>query len=324
MSVALNAVLPVFLLAVMGYVLFRVGFINAEFSRGLNRLVYWIGLPCLLYHKIAGQVLDWSSVGAVLVAFFFALGCTILVAYIAGYFLKVEKNSTGAFVQAAYRGNLGFIGLPIVLYAATGNVLEQTSSLAALALAPCAIVFNIIAVTLMILHQPDSDGKRPGYLSSFGTNPLIIGGTLGVCAALFQWQLPLFLDRSIEGLSNMSVPVALLGLGSAFGIFGIRDVDRNFVVAASTATFLKVLISPLFGILFSLLFQLDHVEARIVTIYLATPTAIASHVIVGQFRGDEKLAASAIVSATLASILFLPLALWCTSEQTWSNILSLF
>lgn len=325
MSLVLDAVLPVFLLAGLGYFLFRIGFIQADFSRGLNQLVYWVGLPSLLFHKIAHQELDWSSVADVLGAFFTALTLTVILAYTTVKLLGINGRSTGAFVQASFRGNLGFIGLPIVLYSVStvtisAATFERTASLAALALAPCAIVFNIIAVLVMIAHQPVSGQRQRRYLASFLGNPLIIGGLLGLLSALFQWRLPLFVDRSIEGLSNMSVPVALLGLGSSFGVFGIQGIDREFLTAALGATLLKVVVSPVLGIASALLLGLDAVEARIVVVYLATPTAIASHVIVGQFRGDEKLAASAIVTATIASLCLIPIALWVTQEATWNAL----
>ena len=324
MSLVMDAVLPVFILAGLGYFLFRIGFIKAELSRGLNQLVYWVGLPSLLFHKISHQDLNWSSVGNVLSGFFAALILTIILAYVAAILLKIDGNSFGAFIQASYRGNLGFIGLPIVLYSVTEATWERSSSLAALALAPCAIAFNVIAVLVMIRHQPRDREQRPQYLFFFFTNPLIIGGLLGILAALFHWKIPLAVDRSLEGLSNMSVPVALLGLGSSMGAFGIQGLDREFLTAASGATFLKVLVSPFLGVVCSLLLGLDFVEARIVTVYLAAPTAIASHVIVGQFRGDEKLAASATVSATVVSIFFLPIALWVTKEETWTVLRSWF
>ena len=320
MSLGLDAVIPVFLLAGLGYLLHRIGFIKAEFSRGLNQLVYWIGLPSLLFHKIAHQQLNWSSVAHVLGAFFLALIFTIFLSYLLARLWKIDDRSAGAFVQASYRGNLGFIGLPIVLYSATPATVERASSLAALSLAPCAIAFNIIAVLIMIRHQPDSSEYRPRYFHSLFSNPLIIGGLLGIFAALFQWQIPTAVDRSIEGLSNMSVPIALLGLGSSIGVFGFREIDREFLMAALGATLLKILFSPLLGVFCALLMGLDFVEARIVAVFLATPTAIASHVIVGQFRGDEKLAASSIMTATIGSVFFIPLALWITDESIWNAL----
>ncbi|MEC9092745.1 MAG: AEC family transporter [Planctomycetota bacterium] len=323
MVLVLNAVLPVFLLAALGYFLFRIGFITRDISVGLNQLVYWVGLPSLLFHKISRQQLEWSSVSDVLSAFFLALAGTVLLAYVISWFLRIDAKSLGAFVQAAYRGNLGFIGLPIVLYSFSQGDIERSEAIAAISLAPCAIAFNIIAVALMIAHQPKTPAKRPRFLFFFLTNPLIVGGVLGVTAASLELDLPLFVDRSFEGLSNMSVPVALLGLGASLGFFGIKEFKRDLVVAIFGTTLLKILVSPLLGVVMSVFLVLDFVEARIVVIYLATPTAIASNVIVGQFGGDEKLAASSIVSATLGSILFLPLALWITGEQTWGKLLQL-
>ena len=322
MTQVLDAVLPVFLLAALGFFLSRIGFITEPISRGLNQLVYWIGLPCLLFHKISHQELDWNSVGKVMAAFFASLVCTIVLAYVSSLILKIQKESIGAYVQSAFRGNLGFIGLAIILYSVSEATLERSESIAAVALAPFAIAFNVIAVILMVVHQPQSDSPKPNLFYSMVTNPLIIGGVLGVSAAMFHWQIPLFADRSLAALSDMSIPLALLGLGSSFGSFNLQGIDRSFVTAAASSSLLKVLISPAIGVLFGLWFQLDPIEARIVVIYLATPTAIASHVIVGQFKGDEKLAATSIVTATLLSIFFLPLGLWITHEETWNWLLN--
>ncbi|MEE2642895.1 MAG: AEC family transporter [Planctomycetota bacterium] len=317
MGLVLNAVLPVFLLAMLGFFLFRIGFITREVSAGINQLVYWVGLPCLLFHKISRQQMEWDSVAHVLVAFFSALGTTLLLAYLVAWFFRVERGSIGAFVQAAYRGNLGFIGLPIVLYSVPVETMERSEAIAVVALAPCAIGFNIIAVLLMVVHQPAVGKNRSRFLFSFSTNPLIIGGLLGAAVALAEVRVPLFLDRSLEQLSNMSIPVALLGLGSSFGVFAAGGFSRQLIRTAAAATLLKVVVSPLLGVLVGWLMALDPVEARIVVIYLATPTAIASHVLVAQFRGDEKLGATSIVSATIASVIFLPLALWITRAEVW-------
>ena len=125
MIAAFNAVLPVFLLMVLGFFLFHIRLMTGEFSAHLNRLVYWIGLPSLLFREIATQTLDWGSVSNILLAFFLALSGTILIAYAISFFQKMDESTTGSFVQAAYRGNLGFIGLPIVLYSATQATQER-------------------------------------------------------------------------------------------------------------------------------------------------------------------------------------------------------
>jgi predicted permease len=80
---------------------------------------------------------------------------------------------------------------------------------------------------------------------------------------------------------------------------------------------LKGLISPLLGLLSAILLGLDALEARIAIVYLATPTAIASFVLAGQFGSNEKLAATSIIVSTFVSIVSLPLGLWVTGDDVW-------
>ncbi len=101
MIAAFNAVLPVFLLMVLGFFLFHIRLMTGEFAAHLNRLVYWIGLPSLLFREIATQTLDWGSVSNILLAFFLALSGTILIAYAISFFQKMDESTTGSFVQAA-------------------------------------------------------------------------------------------------------------------------------------------------------------------------------------------------------------------------------
>lgn len=318
MIAAFNAVLPVFLLMVLGFFLFHIRLMTGEFSAHLNRLVYWIGLPSLLFREIATQTLDWGSVSNILLAFFLALSGTILIAYAISFFQKMDESTTGSFVQAAYRGNLGFIGLPIVLYSATQATQERMQSLAALAMGPAAIAFNLIAVTVLLRHQPKTESKTPSLLFSMLTNPLIISGFLGIAAATLKIKLPSFLDRSFDELSKMAVPAALLGLGASFASFGFESLNsRNLIRNTLVCAVLKGLISPLLGLLSAILLGLDALEARIAIVYLATPTAIASFVLAGQFGSNEKLAATSIIVSTFVSIVSLPLGLWVTGDDVW-------
>lgn len=323
MLVALNAVLPVFLLTALGFALGKFGTIDSKLAEGLNRLVYWIGLPSLLFHKIYNQQLQWNSVGVILAAFFLALLSTVGLAYILVWLGKMSDGSKAAFVQASYRGNLGFIGLPIVLYASSDAIRSHAETLAAVSMAPAAIGFNLIAVWLMVRHQPpgEPNGRKSSLLYPFVTNPLIVAGSIGVGFALMKWSIPQFLDRTLGGLSDMSVPVALLGLGASMAYFSTESLKSSKLLwGTGLAVFLKVAISPLLGFLFAIWFGLAPVEARIVMVFLATPTAIASFVLVGQFRGDQQLAATTIVLSTVFCVLSLPAALWVTQDSVWLMI----
>lgn len=320
-----DAVLPVFLMMALGFLFLRLGLLTAELATALNRLVYYVALPCLLFHKIGTQDLVWSAVGSVLAAFFLALLLTISLAYLTCRWKALDTTRIGTFVQASYRGNLGFIGLPIILFSSDQSTFNNAESLAAISLAPTAIAFNIIAVFVLTRCRPDQDPSHSRVLSRIATNPLILAGFLGVMAAISPITLPGFLERSLVGLSQMAIPLALLGLGASFAGFSRSSMKQgNLLTDSILCATLKTLISPGLGLLCAVFLGLDAVEARVVMIYLATPTAIASFVMVGHLGGDQQLAATSIVFATLASVVSLPLSLMITQPQSWQAILDWF
>ncbi|RME40753.1 MAG: AEC family transporter, partial [Deltaproteobacteria bacterium] len=48
----ITIVLPVFLVILLGWLLRRIGLIDAAFLATTNRLVYYVALPLLLFHRI--------------------------------------------------------------------------------------------------------------------------------------------------------------------------------------------------------------------------------------------------------------------------------
>jgi len=54
MTMVVNTLAPLILIVLLGVVLRKTGFTPREFYRGTNRLVYWVGLPCLLFDKTSG------------------------------------------------------------------------------------------------------------------------------------------------------------------------------------------------------------------------------------------------------------------------------
>ena len=59
----INTLLPVFLIIALGALLRKTKFVSAEFVAGLNRLVYWVALPCLLFYKLATASYDYQVAG---------------------------------------------------------------------------------------------------------------------------------------------------------------------------------------------------------------------------------------------------------------------
>ncbi|HMX53118.1 MAG TPA: AEC family transporter, partial [Plasticicumulans sp.] len=206
-----DSLAPVFLLIALGAALRRSGFLSLTTLTGLNRLTYWIGLPCLTVHDIAtGPFQPLAAAG---------LFTTVLVATVIGGVLAwycagacgAGRAARGTFVQAAFRGNLYFISLPVIVYASPGH--PEVRSAALIASAPVILLYSIAAVLVLEASRSTPGAGRAGLWRSLATNPQLLACVIGLALAASGAGLPPSLERSLDALGRMALPLALLGIG---------------------------------------------------------------------------------------------------------------
>jgi predicted permease len=106
MMTVVNSLLPIFLVIGLGAALRATGFLSQEFFTGMNKLCYWVALPALLFYKVAGATFEGETALSIFWVLLIAtLGLAVL-GYILAIVLRLPARSWGAFVQAAFRGNL--------------------------------------------------------------------------------------------------------------------------------------------------------------------------------------------------------------------------
>jgi len=127
-----ETLLPVFIIIGLGFSLRWSEFCSADFVKGLSKLVYWVALPCLLFYKIALSSYDYSAVGKTGVVLVVGMVASVLCAYIAAFFMRLKGGTLGSFVQGTVRGNLVYVGLPIILYSYANNADVEISKIEAL------------------------------------------------------------------------------------------------------------------------------------------------------------------------------------------------
>ena len=302
----LNTLAPLLALVSLGLVLRRIGFFNAGNIRDVNRLLYWVALPALLFNETAQARIQGDAVLRVFLALFLATLSITGVGYLLGTLLRVPRSALGAFVQGGLRGNLGYVALPVMLLAFTtqnGSVPPALKALAVLAVGTMTPIYNLLAVFVLLGARPaDADAqvrqRLRRILFAIATNPLVIACGAGLLVALFGWPLPAVLSRTLSTLGQMSTPLALLGIGGSLTL----TVLRHNLRLASVAALVKLAIAPLVGFGIAALLGLSPTERLITLICLASPTAAASNVMAEQLGSDEKLAASIIVLTTLLSV----------------------
>lgn len=311
----LNTLAPVFLIILLGAILQKIDFLNPQLSRQNNRLVYWIALPCLLFNKTAqAEIAGDSALKISSVLILGAISCMIL-AYLISGLLHLPGASTGAFVQASFRGNLAYIGLPVVSYAlsefsAHNSVIgslngEQIQSLAILSFAPLVPFYNALAVFALVTGSNQTQQSWLSLVRSIITNPLLLACALGLSWGFLGLPLPLALSKTLQTIGQMALPLALLGIGVSLATTKVRGT----ITIPTVAAFIKVVFAPILGLLLANWLGLSNIERAIALLYLACPTAIASYIMAQQLGGDEVITSNSIVLSTLLSALVLAIVL---------------
>ncbi len=299
---------PILLLVLLGVFLGRLRFLGPEFSGDLNKLVFWVALPALLFRSVVHAEhpgpKTFSLLGLLLAA-------TVIAAaggWVASVLMGMPRSSHGTLSQSAFRGNLAYIGIPVLAYSFEGLPgKSEAFGTAVIVMAFLMAFFNILAVVVLSVGHKSENPARAALVSIF-SNPLLLAGMAGVPLALTRTGLPVFLDRTLESLGGAAVPIALLCIGGSLAHARIGDKIGGILAASLLKTvFLPILVflsAPYFGIAGS--------DLRIALVLSACPTAAAAFVMARQMNGDTALASGSIVLSTVLAAVSIPLALFFT------------
>jgi len=308
-----NSLIPIFSVIGLGMLLRHRGFLSGESTRAFNRFAYYFGLPLLLFYKIANVETLAGSQNLVLVALLLTSALTALLSWWITGFLDVPANQRGTVIQASFRGNLAFLGWPLILFlieplAAADKEAVETALL--IALAPTILFYNVGSVFALACYNSDSQNSFSwaSVAKSMVENPLIWACAGGVLFQVLDLSLPTAVNRTCALIGNSAFPLALVGIGSQ--LISISGASHWKASLLPTAT--KCIICPLLGWGIGTLIGLSGVELLATLIMCATPTAVSSYILADQMKGDGDLAASTVVFCTAFSFPVLAILIWIT------------
>lgn len=305
----LNTLLPVFAMVALGMILRKKRFLSDAFVKDINKLVFWVALPVLLFYSIAVSKIDIATAGKTWAVVMSATIATIIAGWVTVRLLKIPKETTGTFLQGAFRGNLLYISLPVIVYSFKTSPAETASSMEALTILVLALiipVYNVLSVVFLL--ESCRGSKRVVNVNIAGQiikNPLIIACALGLLYSYFFDSMPIAADRIFSAVGGMSLPLALITVGATLA----GRIEPQRFANALAASLLKIFFCPLVGFGVALLIGLTNEQMRVALILLACPTAAASYVMADQMGGDGKLASAIIVITTFLSVLSLAMVL---------------
>lgn len=295
----INTILPTLLVMLLGFALARYKFFKDGFIAGLNGLLYWVSLPMLILHSLAGRTLEVGQAGPVLLVFAIASVLVIGLSFILGKIGKLNGGRQATFTQASYRGNLALIGLPLLLFAVGPKRAESILPIAAIAIAIIMLTYNVLSTVLFIILHPQNKGQ-PWWLSLLGlrSNPLIIATALGLIWSFAKMPMPDFLGGFLGMLAQTAGPLSLICIGAQLAGAKLSE-QLGWPLGAALS---KTIALPLLAYLFARVLGIEG-DGLVVLLFFATaPTAAASVILARQMGGDEVMASSSIALSTILSM----------------------
>jgi predicted permease len=298
-----NTLAPVFLLIAVGALLQKTAFVSANFLKEANRLTYWLGLPALIFSQLAASFREGAGAGLMFGTMLGATCGAILAGYGVAGLMRVPGPAIGTFVQGSFRGNLAFVGLPIIYslpdVTLAGGLSIRTA--AVVTVAPMMVFYNVAGVVVLLLSQHTLSWRmiRP-FLKQVATAPPLIATVAGMGFALAGWKLPHAVDQAFAALGEMALPLGLLGVGGALVSAQIAEWPRPLAAAL-----LKTVALPVIGWFIGRAAGLGTTELTAVMILMACPTAVTSYTVAVELKGDEALASGTIVISVLTSLVAL-------------------
>lgn len=294
---------PVFGLMLLGSLLRHIAFLDAGMEVAFNRFCYFVALPVFLVLKVAQSPgIDPQALTSA-AALLLVTITLLLSGYLFCAIFRIHKRSRGTFVQTGFRGNLAYIGIPVIAYALSDQSPElrlQAETLAILTMAPTVLVYNLLGVMVLEWDRRHESTAHPirAWLSSTLRNPLIIACVVGLIWNLTSLPVPKVLLQIGAPLGSTAFPLALLAIGARIYSLPWKHIGPAALGVCLTKNGLGLLL----GWLVTLLFQLEGINQLVILILSSCPTAVATYVLVDQLDGDRDLAASAIAATTIASL----------------------
>ena len=292
-------ILPDFALILLGYVLFRRFNYERGFWIGLERLVYYVLFPALLFNSIVGAKYSFAADGGLLLAAAGGFLVAVALGFAAAPLLRPPPALFASCVQTAFRYN-SYLGLAVAQSLGGSRGVAQI----ALVLAVCIPLANVFAVYALARHQ------QTGLLRELARNPLIIGTVSGLLANLSGLQLPQFVSLGLGRLGQASLALGLICVGAALSLSG--GAAQRLLLGYFSVV--KLLLFPAAALVIALLLGLPKEQTMIALVFAALPTATSAYVLATRMGFDGAPVSFLITAQTLAAMLTLPAWLALTSS----------
>lgn len=291
--VILRQIVIMFIILLIGFGCSMKGLITKEGNKQLSAVALHIVNPLLIFMSYQS---DYSSklLRGLLWSFLLSGLSFALIIGLSTLLIKKKRPEHDLERFSAVYSNCGFIGIPLIrgIYGDEG-VLYLTAYIT---------LFNILIWTHGLMTMKGSKDMK-SFLNSLKA-PSVVAVFIGLIFYLLQIRLPDFLRKSLQYVSDMNTPLAMLIAGSAAAQTNVVKALKNsglYIVAA-----LKLVALPLAAMALLHFIPAPHMVQMVVLIASACPVATTGTMFAIQYDKNPERCSEFFAVTTLLSGLTLP------------------
>lgn len=289
-SVILNQILIMFILMLIGYVLYKKKWINDVGTKQMCTILMYVCTPCIIISAFEKEF-KIEELKALLMVLLLST-ITIVGSLIIGKIFLKKDNTLGCFSIGF--SNAGFIGIPLVQ-----NVLGIE---AVFYLTAYLAVFNIISWSYGI-YLITGDKKSITIKKCF-INPAFIGTALGLIVFIFGIDIQSDFKVVINHICNINTPLAMIVLGTYVAKFKLSEIFTN--KTTYIVSFLRLILAPIAVIQFLKYINIDLEIKLVLLIASSAPVGASVSIFAQQYGGDYEYGAKMVSLSTLLCLITIP------------------
>ncbi len=293
---SLNSTMPIFIMMLLGALLKRLEIFDDSFASKMNKFVFLIPLPCLLFSQLSE--IDFKSAWNtkfVLFCFVTTAAC-ILIAFLLSLFIN-NKLLRGEFIQASYRSSAALLGIAFI------QNIYGNAGFAPLMIIGSVPLYNIMAVIVLSVFSPENNSGKPDKallkkkLLGIITNPIMIGIALGLLWSAIKLPVPYIMNKAISSIGNVATPMGLMAMGASLDF----KKAASHIRPAVCATIMKLMGFAAICLPFAIMLGFRNAELVAILIMLTSATTVSSFVMAKNMGHEGTLTGSTVMLTTLLS-----------------------
>ena len=301
-SILLEVILPVYLIAVTGIILGKFKSIDIK---SISASVFYLFSPALIFRSLSQSTISDDITIKVVVATWSIFFIGLIWAQVWSMIRKKahDDETKASFSLSVTTINAGNMGLPIG-YLGFGDIGLEV-----------AIIFLVANTTLYstvnVFIASRANKMSKASMFEFLKYPMVYASILGVIFNFSNLEMPQTMMKSINFLGDAAIPTMLLVLGLQI----YKGVEVKSIKDACAAIGFRLCIAPILMFFITYIIGLPDIYSNVLIVSAGLPTAVFTIILATEFNAKPELATTIVVGSTTLSFFTLTLILWLVKNN---------